>query len=90
MEALYGLNMVMVRIGFELLRRRGFTTWLHRIIQRKLDRVRRPGFLDCILLRRFDLGFTAPQLRNVRSVAGACGCRAVAQAHGQNRIARNG
>lgn len=71
MEGLFGLNMLLVRIGFELLRRRGFSGWLHRLIQAKLERVRRPGFLDKLLLRRLDLGFSAPQLRNIRAVAGA-------------------
>ncbi|GIL67571.1 hypothetical protein Vafri_20932 [Volvox africanus] len=73
-DGLYGLNMLLVRIGFEFLRRRGFSGWLHRLIQSKLERVRRPGFLDKLNLRRFDLGFTAPQLRNIRAVAGPNNC----------------
>ncbi|KXZ46687.1 hypothetical protein GPECTOR_41g651 [Gonium pectorale] len=69
-DVLHGLNMVLVRIGFELLRRRGFEAWLARLIQNKLDAARRPGFLHRLQLKRFDLGCSAPQLRDVRAVAG--------------------
>lgn len=62
--------MVLLRICFELLHRVSFQSWLARLIQAKLDAARVPGFLDRLVLRRLSLGDTAPQLQDMKAVAG--------------------
>lgn len=40
------------------------------LLQSKLDKAPRPGFLHGLRMVEFDMGCTAPQLRDVRAVAG--------------------
>jgi hypothetical protein len=58
----------------------GFEDWLKRIIQRRLDKAARPGFLHPLRLQRFDLGFSSPQIKSVSAVCGAT-CLTPGQLH---------
>ena len=69
-EGVHGLNMLLVRIAWELLQNTRFENWLRNIIQRPLDSIKRPAFLHPLTLVRLDLGSTAPQIKALRAVAG--------------------
>lgn len=70
-DGLFGLNMLLMRIGFELFGSPRFERWLNNLLHKQLARVKGPGFLKPLVLSRIDLGAReAPQVRSVRAVAG--------------------
>lgn len=73
---LLGLNMLLARVGFEVLGAHRLERWLHRLVQSKLDEFKRPPYLHRLKLETLDLGSAFPMLRDLRGVAdtAAAGC----------------
>eukprot|EP00884_Botryococcus_braunii_P009237 jgi/Botrbrau1/18314/Bobra.0179s0042.2 len=64
-----GVNLFIARIGFDLLRSPAFHEKVHAHIQKKLNDVRVPSFMDGMQVVEVDVGNNVPVLRNLRVVS---------------------
>ncbi|KAG1655267.1 hypothetical protein FOA52_014593 [Chlamydomonas sp. UWO 241] len=67
---LLGLNMLLMRVGFELLAAQRLQDWLSNLIQRKLDDFKRPAYLHALKVVSLDLGTAFPLVKDIKAVAG--------------------